>query len=40
MPSEPGKPVIFISYSHKDEPDPPGDGKSAGAPMSRIFCGQ
>src|SRR4051795_1208114 len=27
MPSEPGKPVIFISYSHKDEPDQPQPGE-------------
>ena len=27
MPSEPGKPVVFISYSHKDEPDQPQPGE-------------
>jgi TIR domain len=27
MPDGPGKPVIFISYSHKDEPDLPRDGE-------------
>jgi hypothetical protein len=41
MRSAPGTPVIFISYSHKDEPEQPRDGEIRWRSyVQPFFCGQ